>query len=47
MRILDNVRLVACLNDFFSVVNVDRLGRSIHDTVNNKNILSKVRLVVS
>ena len=29
-NILDRVRLVVCLNDHEHVVNVDRLGRSIH-----------------
>ena len=33
-NILDRVRLVVFPNDFHSVLNVDRLGRSIHNYIN-------------
>ena len=45
-NILDRVRLVVSQNDSSPVVNVDRLGRSIHYININQNILDRVRLVV-
>ena len=45
-NILDRVRLVVQQNDSLSVVNVDRLGRSIQYINNNQNILDRMRLVV-
>ena len=47
MTILDRITLVASQNDLLSVVNVVRLGRSIHYININYNILDRVRLVVS
>ena len=47
MNILDRVRLVVSWNDASPVVNVDRLGRSIHYININCNILDRITLVVS
>ena len=46
MNILDRVRLVVEQNESLPVVNVSRLGRSIHYININMNILDRVRLVV-
>ena len=45
-NILDRVRLVVYLNESGPVVNVDKLGRSIHYQIIKYNILDRVRLVV-
>ena len=45
-NILDRVSDFVHLNDTGPVVNVDRLGRSIHYISINQNILDRVRLVV-
>ena len=44
-NILDRVRLVVLQNDSKPVLNVVRLGRSIHYININQNILERVRLV--
>ena len=44
MSILDRVRLVVKQNDNTPVLNVDRLGRSIHYININQNLLNRVNL---
>ena len=45
-KLLDIVTLVVSLNDNSPVVNVDRLGRSIHYINSKKNILDRSRVFV-
>ena len=46
-NILSILRLIVLKNDLSPIMNVDRLGRSIHYININENILDRVRLVVS